>query len=132
MPWPTYSERFLHAAGASTTQNVTVDVPAGRRWVVKTVMGSSGTPTASWYILYIHGHELLRFVFPAPATYNAASVMCVGYAGETVKITLGGVDTRVTLFGYSFTDPVERELAPIGTDDQQPIDPDWHLEVRGG
>lgn len=115
MPWPTYTERFLHAGAAATATTV---VPAGKRWVIKSFNATCSEPANGWTILLVHGQEVARVVFPAPQTNYSAPMTLVAYAGEEVKLISGTSATRATISGYEFDDPTARELGPAGTDDQ--------------
>lgn len=130
MPWPVYSERFLHGAGTgSEAVEESTTVPDGRRWVVKMIVASTGDPATSWFIVYIHGHELMRFVFQA-TTFISNATMMVAYPRELVLIRVGGASTRVTMYGSELDDHVEQLDREEGTDAAAPIEENWHEEVR--
>lgn len=101
MPWPTYSERFLHHQAAGTWSFV---VPAQTRLVLTHLdaVSAAAQPVDLWLKI---GPILLEYLqFPVAWVAKHVVMRAVAYQGEQVDMNLSTSGLHATLSGYLFTD----------------------------
>jgi hypothetical protein len=111
MPWPVYSERFLHHQAAGTW---TWTVPADMRAVVTNIdlvnYGAVGLVCA----------VLIGPIFAEYVVFQAANpvvhrqLRTVAYQGEVITMTLSGDGIHASVGGYLFADSSGRTGPPPG------------------
>ena len=103
MAWPTYSERFLENDGQAGI--VVRTVPPGRRWVVKTITGTSVSSPGGGAGVYCAEHAVWYRLFPVTNETAWVSGHIVLYSGEKLRINTGVLGIYVTVSGYELADP---------------------------
>jgi hypothetical protein len=101
VPWPVYSERFLHHQGAGTW---IWTVPAGHRAVVTNIDIVNYADVGAVCSIAI-GPILAEYVvFQAANPVIHRVLRTVAYQGEEVKLTLTQTGVHTSVGGYLFAD----------------------------
>lgn len=119
MPWPTYSERFLHHQAAGSWEYV---VPEKMRAVVTNVDAISTVAPPAWAGLWV-GPICATFLnFPVPNEGQHEQLRVVAYSGETVRLLIEQTGIHVTVSGYLFADNSGRTGPPKADADDDVVD----------
>lgn len=119
MPWPTYSERFLHHAAAGEWHYT---VPPKTRMIITnlTVINYAAAGVVCSVAL---GPILLAYiVFQASTPTVDRQLRAVGYQGEVLTLTLSATGIHTTIGGYLMQDLSGRTGPPLAAA-VKPIDP---------
>ena len=114
MPWPVYTERFMHHSAAGSYQWT---VPAGKRAIIKYIGSTTSGENynlVGWQ-LSIAGMFAAGFFFQAPQLGNNQELMAVAYEGEVIRLYTYGTSIHVHVAGWLMQEKEDltAELLPV-------------------
>lgn len=120
MPWPTYSERFLHHQGAGRWDYT---VPAGTRAIL-TALDVINYAVPGAIIAVTIGPIFIEYLsFQAAEPVIHRSMRAVAYQGEVIALQLSMDGIHSTLSGYLMSDtsgatgpPLDAQTKPVPPD----------------
>lgn len=119
MPWPVYSERFLHHQAAGTWSFI---VPAGKRAVITHLdaISAAAQPADVWVKV---GPILCEYLqFPVAWVAKHVTMRVVAYQGEEVSMNLSVPALHATLGGYLLEDTSGHTGPPVQSSWKKPRD----------
>lgn len=126
MPWPVYSERFLHHQAVGWWA---FTVPEDTRAVL-TNLDAISSLTTNAYVSLAVGPILAEYVlFQAPWIAKHAVMRIVAYQGEEITMGISDTGVHATLSGYLFTDESGRTGPPIDVKWRRLSDPPPGLDI---
>nr|CRY97193.1 hypothetical protein [uncultured prokaryote] len=128
MPWPIYSERFLHHQAAGEWTYV---VPDGRRAIVTNVDAVSTVGSSTWYSLRIGDIYLTLSLFPVANDPHQLVLRQVAYQGEEIALLIEQTGLNVSVSGY-LMDDTSGATGPPGDSSWRPLEEAGQLPAPRG
>jgi len=119
MPWPVYSERFLHHQAAGTW---TYTVPDGTRAIVTSISLVAGEPPPGDFQVWIGPICMAVFLPQAQLDRLYLATYQVAYQGEQIKLINKYSGQHATISGYLLKDDSGRTGPPLQAS-TKPVDP---------
>lgn len=101
MPPRVYTTRFIHGEAVG---KYTLEVPAGRRAVVKSVSMINVGAGQSSVGLAVHGVYVVSFILPVQYKTEYVSLSSVAYEHETIRLEINALPAQVMVTGYLYED----------------------------
>jgi hypothetical protein len=101
MPWPVYTERFLHHQAGGTWSWT---CPPARRAILTNVSVLNTLTTAPMWVSLSIGGIYVTLIFPAANATIHQTLKGVLYQGETLNLTISQSGLHVTVSGYLMAD----------------------------